>query len=211
MFECDGERRRRRKAGKKGVGGDGAPEMEPVRTGDDALAASFRGWERAQLSSPVSPPPYPHAAGTAKGRTVCSPPKRGALRGRGRFTRPSPQVPGARTGQENPTPGERHKPTSVCLDMPGKKNRGQAEAYETTRSQGSVRDQSWSRVGTLGGAGARLGTESHGSRDGKRWAGALPQTISSLLQPGTQEAVPARLPVAPTWGDMYLSKRALIG
>lgn len=38
----------RRKAGKKGVGGDGAPEMEPAQTGDDAgaEAASFRGWER---------------------------------------------------------------------------------------------------------------------------------------------------------------------
>lgn len=46
----------RRKAGKKGVGGDGALEMEPVQKGDDAGVgtASFRGWERAQLS--LSPP-----------------------------------------------------------------------------------------------------------------------------------------------------------
>lgn len=151
----------RRKAGKKGVEGDGAPEMEPAQTGDDAGAgaASFRGWKRAQPPPATSLPV--RRRGAATGRAVHPPPftppftPNGALWGRGPPTFPA--NPRGRAGARKPRARGRDEPPSVCPAMPGKKRAGRGVRDASAAGQ-------WAGPVTVTSGGPRRGRLPRGER-----------------------------------------------
>lgn len=101
----------RRKAGKKGVGGDGALEMEPAQTGDDAGAgaASFRRWERAYLTPHPTPTPQDHHP------TASLPAHSGGSSWQSRAESPS-----QRSAEGSGPPTHTHTPPALLRQPPGR-------------------------------------------------------------------------------------------
>lgn len=149
----------RRKAGKKGVG-ETASEMEPAQTGDDAGtgAASFRGWERAQL--PCASSLSAGGGGEGGGRYQQARAGCGALWGRDHLRPPFSASSRGRDGAGKPHARKRDKPPSVGLAMPEKM--GRERSYGTRRPQGSGQDRS--RTGARGRAKCRGGNRVPGRR-----------------------------------------------
>ncbi|XP_042662079.1 PE-PGRS family protein PE_PGRS26-like isoform X2 [Tyto alba] len=203
--------------------------MEPAQTGDDAGARGcvISGLGEGSAPPHPPPPPCPHAGGgggggaggTATGRAACVPP---------------PTLSGAGPGQENPTTGERRSRFRSARRC--QKRKGQGEAYGTRLPQGSGQDRSQSRVGALGGAGSRGGERppTAGRTPGRAGVGGMIGIyncggnsqpfkefqlglaanrfqVCSFNPPAARgpEKLSLRGSLAPTWGDMYLSKRAL--